>query len=156
MNKMDRKTFMKVAGAGSVAAAAAGGGAPLVAQLLRKDGDTPHFSAMGGLPQKKLPSYATHFVEGRVDLRTGLGTVTSRIVAGHPGDASMIGLPGLSRVYRITSVDGRGGQYKLAGVVEDRSTLHRGENAAVEIVVDRNKGTVKAPLGARSVSLPIA
>lgn len=30
MNKMDRKTFVKVAGAGSVAAAAAGGGVPLV------------------------------------------------------------------------------------------------------------------------------
>src|SRR5690242_19463519 len=155
MKKMDRRTFVKVAGAGSVAAAAAGG-VPLAAQLMRKDGDNLHFAAKGGLPQGKLPSYATHYVQGSVDLRTGLGTVTSRIVAGHPDDASMIGLPGLGRVYRITGVDARGERYKLAGVVEDRSVLRRGESAKVEIVVDRNKGTVDAPLGSRSVSLPIA
>jgi hypothetical protein len=50
----------------------------------------------------------------------------------------------------------RGAWYKLADVVEDRSMLRRGEKANVEIVVDRNKGTVEAPLGSRSVSLPIA
>jgi hypothetical protein len=155
MDKMDRKSFVKVAGAGTVVAAAAGG-VPLAAQLVRKDGDTLRFSAMGGLPQGKLPSYATHFVEGTVDLGTGLGTVTSRIVAGHPGEPSIIGLPGLSRVFRITSVDARGERYKLGGVVEDRSMLGRGESANVEIVVDRKKGIVEAPLAGRSVSLPIA
>jgi hypothetical protein len=111
---------------------------------------------MGGLPQGKLPSYATHYVEGSVDLRTGLGTVTSRIVAGHPDEPSMIGLPGLSRVFRITRVEARSERYKLAGVVEDRSLLRRGESANVEILVDRNKGIVEAPLAGRSVSLPIA
>ena len=155
MKKMDRRTFVKVAGAGSAAAAAAGG-IPLAAQLMRKDGDNLQFAARGGLPQGKLPSYATHYVEGNVDLRTGLGTVTSRIVAGHPDDASMIGLPGLARVFRITGVETRGERYRLAGVVEDRSVLRRGESAKVEILVDRNKGTVEAPLGSRSVSLPIA
>jgi hypothetical protein len=155
MKKMDRTTFVKAAGAGSVAAAAAGG-IPLAAQLMRKDEDTLRFSAMGGLPQEKLPSYATHIVEGAVDLQTGLGTVTSRIVAGHPGEPSLIGLPGLSRVYRITSVDTRGGRYQLAGVVEDRSMLHRGESANVEIIVDRKKGIVEAPLAGRTISLPIA
>jgi len=155
MKKMDRKTFVKVAGAGSVAAGAAAG-VPLAAQLVSKDKGTLRFSAIGGLPQGKLPSYATHFVEGSVDLNTGLGTVTSRIVAGHPGQPSMIGLPGLSRVFRITRVDARGERYKLDGVVEDRSTLRRGESANVEIVVDRIKGIVQAPLAGRSVSLPIA
>ena len=155
MKKMDRKAFVKAAGAGSVAAAAAGG-VPLAAHFVRKDEGTLRFSAMGGLPQEKLPSYATHVVEGTVDLRTGLGTVTSRIVAGHPGEPSLIGLPGLSRVFRITRVDARGERYRLGGVVEDRSTLRRGESANVEIVVDRNKGIVEAPLAGRSISLPIA
>jgi hypothetical protein len=154
MDKMDRKGFVKVAGAGSVAVAAAGG-VPLAAQLMQKDGDTLRFSAKGGLPQGKLPSYATHLVEGSVDLRTGLGAVTSRIVAGHPGEPSLIGLPGLSRVFRITHVEARGERYELGGVVEDRSTLRRGESAKVEIVVDRGKGIVEAPLAGRTVSLPI-
>jgi hypothetical protein len=155
MDKMDRKTFVKVAGAGSVAAASAAG-VPLAAHFVGTDRDTLRFSASGGLPQTKLPSYATHFVEGTVDLRTGVGTVTSRIVAGHPGEPSMIGLPGLSRVFRITNVDARGARYTLGGVVEDRSMLGRGESANVEIVVDRKRGTVEVPLAGRMVALPIA
>ena len=68
----------------------------------------------------------------------------------------MIGLPGLSRVFRITRVDANGARYKLAGLVEDRSMLRRGESASVEIVVDRDKRIVEAPLAGRTVSLPIA
>jgi len=155
MEKMDRKNFVKVAGAGSAAAAAAAG-VPFAAQLVRKEGDTLTFSAKGGLPQEKLPSYATQLVEGTVNLASGTGTVTSRIVAGHPGEGSLIGLPGLSRVFRITKVEARGERYRLGGVVEDRSTLSRGESANVEIVVDRKKGIVEAPLAGHKVSLPIS
>jgi hypothetical protein len=41
-------------------------------------------------------------------------------------------------------------------VVEDRSTMSRGKSANVEIVVDRKKGIVEAPLAGRKVSLPIS
>src|SRR5205823_13660739 len=53
------------------------------------------FRAAGGLPEAPLPSYATQVVEGQVDVARGTGLVTSRVLAGHPGETSLVGLPGL-------------------------------------------------------------
>ena len=151
MEQMDRSTFIKLAGAGSVAAAV-----PVAGQLASRDHDRLQFRAVGGLPKAPLPSYATHLVEGTVDLRTGVGIVTTRVLAGHPGGASGVGLPGLARIIRIDRVEAERGGYRLSGVVEDRSQLHRGESAEVEIVVDRKKGVVHAPFAGRQVTLPLA
>jgi hypothetical protein len=82
--------------------------------------------ASGGLPTSPLPSYATHVVEGTVDLKTQSGTVTSRVLAGHPGGTSGIGLPGLSRIIRVTEVKGTETPIRLRGEIEDRSQLRRG------------------------------
>ena len=77
MKQMDRKGFVKLAGAGSAAAAAAG--VPFVGGLLHHERGTLRFRASGGLPTSPLPSYATHVVEGTVDLEAQSGTVTSRV-----------------------------------------------------------------------------
>jgi hypothetical protein len=155
MAQMDRRGFMKLAGAGSVVAAAAAG-VPLVSHLASSDHGVLTFRAAGGLPEKPLPSYATHLVDGTIDLAAGSGVVTSRVVAGHPDDVSMIGLPGLSRVIKISKVDVDGKSYRLRGVVEDRSQLRRGESANVEIIVDQARNLVHLPFAGRPTTLPLA
>jgi hypothetical protein len=143
MKELDRKDFLKIAGAGSAAVAAATG-LPLAKYFSNPSGHLT-FSAAAGLPRPPLPSYATQIVEGHVDLVRGSGLVTSRVLAGHPDDLSLVGLPGLTRTIRITNVDGEGQQVRLRGLIEDRSQLRRGESHRVEIVIDRERGLVKAP-----------
>ena len=155
MEQMDRKSFVKLAGAGSAAAAAAVG-IPLMEHFVDKERGVLRFRASGGLPASPLPSYATHVVEGTVNLTTQSGTVTSRVLAGHPGATSGIGLPGLSRIIRVTKVDGARTPIRLRGEIEDRSQLGRGESPHVEIVVDRDRGVVQAPFVGRQVDLSLA
>jgi hypothetical protein len=154
MEQMDRKSFVKLAGAGSAAAAAAVG-IPLMEHFVDKERGVLRFRASGGLPASPLPSYATHVVEGTVNLTTQSGTVTSRVLAGHPGDTSGIGLPGLSRIIRVTEAKGTG-TIRLRGEIEDRSQLRRGESPHVEIVVDKDRGVVHAPFLGRQVDLSLA
>jgi hypothetical protein len=149
MKQLNRKDFLKTAGAGS-AAVAAGAGLPLAKHVIDRSGQLT-FRAAAGVPRAPLPSYATQVVEGRIDLTRGSGLVTSRVVAGHPGDTSLVGLPGLARVIRVTDVDADGQQLRLRGVVEDRSQLRRGESHRVEILVDRKHGVVVAPFVGRQL-----
>jgi len=157
MEQMDRRDFVKLAGVGTAAAAAAAS-VPLAAQLVQKTGDVLRFRASGGLPDggSKMPAYATHIVEGTVDLSAGTGLVTSRVLAGHPDDPSMVGLPGTSRVMRVTGVARKGSVYRLQGLVEDRSQLARGESHRVEIVVDQGRKVVLAPFVGRHKTLPFS
>ncbi len=55
MEQMDRSTFVKLAGAGSVVAAV-----PLAARLAGPDHGRLQFKAIGGLPEAPLPSCPTH------------------------------------------------------------------------------------------------
>ncbi len=154
MKELDRKNFLKAAGVGSAAVAAATG-LPLAKHFIDRSGQLT-FRAATGLPRAPLPSYATQIVEGQIDLAHGSGLVTSRVLAGHPGDPSLVGLPGLARVIRVTDVDADGQQLRLRGVVEDRSQLRRGESHRVEIVVDRKRGLVKAPFLGRQLEHTLA
>jgi hypothetical protein len=152
MKEMDRGAFMKLAGASSVAAAV-----PMAGKLAAPDSRRHlQFKAVGGLPEAPLPSYATHLIEGTVDLSSGTGVVTARVLAGHPGGTSGVGLPGLARIIRIEKVEAEGDNYRLVGIIEDRSQLRRGERADVELVVDRKRGVVRAPFLGREATLPLA
>jgi hypothetical protein len=149
MNELNRTDFLKVAGSGS-AALAAGAGLPIAKHMLAQSGELT-FQATAGLPQRPLPSYATQVLDGRIDLTNGTGLVSSRVLAGHPGDTGLIGLPGLSRIIRITEVDTDAHQLRLRGQIEDRSQLRRGESPNVEITIDRKRGLVQAPFLGRRV-----
>ena len=70
MQGMNRRTFLKLAGAGSVATAAVG--APVAALVARNGGNTLHFEATAGLPTAPWPAYATRVMEGVIDLRDHL------------------------------------------------------------------------------------
>ena len=81
--------------------------------------------------------------------------VTSRVLAGHPGDSSNIALPGMTRLVRVTSVTERGAELRLRGIVEDRSQLQPGESAEVEFVADRSKGELRTTLARGNASLKL-
>jgi len=148
---MNRRKIFKLAGLGS--AVAAGAALPVVGRPALERVNQMVFRASIGLPEAPLPSYATYVVEGSLDLMNGSGLITSRMVAGHPDAQSDIGLPGLTRVIRVQRVDRQDGQLAVRGVVEDRSQLQPGENAQVEILIDRQKGLVQAPFAGRTVTL---
>ncbi len=149
MSELNRTDFLKAAGSGS-AVLAAGAGLPLAKHLLTQS-DQLTFRATAGVPEKPLPSYATHILEGNIDLKTGSGLITSRVLAGHPEDPSLIGVPGLTRVIRVTQVKIDNDEFRLQGQIEDRSELKRGESPNVEITIDRKRGVVHAPFLGRPV-----
>ena len=149
MNQVDRRGFLKLAGTGSAAVAAASlPGSSLLpaagAAIVGVAATTLTFRATAGLPASPA-SMVTRIVEGHVDLAAGTGTVTSRVLAGHPAP-SQIALPGLTRLIRINAVAQEGSIVRLQGVVDDRSQLLAGESADVTIVIDRGAGTLVAPV----------
>jgi hypothetical protein len=163
MNSIDRRRLLKLAGAGSAVAATAA--LPMVGQVSQPAQTPPQagpqqpalfgFRATLGLPQSPLPNYATYVVEGSLDLLNGTGLITSRVLAGHPGDPSEIGLPGMARIIKVTQVESNGTQVDLRGVIEDRGQLQPGESPEVQMSIDRTQGTVLAPFGGRMVSLAL-
>jgi len=138
MPSMDRRKFLGVAAAGSAAVSAAGlaAAAPAAASPTQGPGIL-HFRAETGLPGRPWPAYATAIAEGSVDLRSGAGFVATRVLAGQPGSRANIGLPGTARLVRITKAATAGGTLRLQGVVEDRSTLAKGESARKDFVLDQ-------------------
>jgi hypothetical protein len=153
MQQMNRRHLFKLAGAGTVLAA--GVAIPTGGRLRIDQPNLFQFRATLGLPEPPLPSYATYVVEGTLNLAAGTGLVASRVLAGHPGAPSDIGLPGLGRIMKVTGVDDRGSQLTVRGLIEDRSQLQPGENHQVEVVIDRARGLVQAPFGSRAVVLTL-
>ena len=154
MQLMKRRRLIKLAGLGT--AIVAGVGIPSLGRSLLDRPEAFRFRATLGLPEPPLPSYATYIVEGAVDVAGQTGIVTSRVLAGHPGAQSEIGLPGLARVVKVTGVHQQDDQLAIRGIIEDRSQLQAGENYQVELVIDRARGIIQAPFGPRSVVLTLA
>jgi hypothetical protein len=157
MNNIDRRRLIKLAGVGSAVAATAA--LPVIGQRAAQAGPEANvfgFRATLGLPQAPLPSYATYVVEGSLNLASGTGLITSRVLAGHPGDPSEIGLPGTARVIKVTQVQATGAQMEVRGVIEDRAQLQPGESAQVQLTINRVRGVLLAPFGSRIVILAVA
>ncbi|HET8628481.1 MAG TPA: twin-arginine translocation signal domain-containing protein [Thermomicrobiales bacterium] len=150
MTQMNRRSFLKLAGSGPVLVAA--GSLPVMGALGRQEAGALRFRAAAGLPEPPLPAYATQVVEGSLDLARGTGLVTSRVLAGHPGAPSEVGLPGLTRVIRVVDIAVEGGALRLLGLIEDRSQLRPGESPRVELLVDRARGVVQAPFAGRPLA----
>src|SRR5215472_5537567 len=98
MKGINRRSFLQIAGAGSLAAvtASAAAGVPGLTAASRltatsKQG-TYTFRAVIGLPSKPLPSYASYVLEGHVDLTTRSGIMMKTVFAGHPGAMSTVAL----------------------------------------------------------------
>ncbi len=156
MDNLNRRRLFKLAGVGSALAATAA--LPAAARLATQPDKLGSFAfrATLGLPELPLPSYATYVVEGTLDLARGAGLITTRMLAGHPDDPSEIGLPGMTRLIKVTQIDPAGSALNVRGVIEDRSQLQPGESAQVDLRIDRARGVVVAPFGARTVTLALS
>lgn len=146
MDGMDRRNFLKMVGvlSGSVTVGAA---TPALA-LVNFSGGLDHiaFRAVAGVPAEPLAAYASYVLEGSVNLITRTGVLTRTVFAGSPEAMSNIALPGLTRVIRVTDVRPGRGLIRITGVIDDRSQLQKGESPTVDIVLDRVRNTVRAPL----------
>ncbi len=153
MKGIDRRRFLKLAGIGSAAAAAAA--MTPAASLLA--GSTKHgvfaFRGVAGLPPDPLANYASLVVQGHVDLAARSGIVTQTVFAGTPRGMSTIAFPGLSRTIRVTEVRKLGTTLHLSGVVADRSQLQRGESPTAHIRIDPSLGTAWADFRGSEISL---
>lgn len=153
MEKLNRRKFLKVAGASSaVAAGAVLPSSGLLANSAATNG-TVTFRAVAGMPQKPLPNYASYVIEGHVNLDARTGIITRSVFAGAPETMSTVALPGMSRIARITDVVEEAGLLRITGVVDDRSQLRRGESPTFTVLMDRSLGTVKAEFFGNSVTL---
>ncbi len=154
MVNKNRRNFLKMVGLGSGAVAAAA--LPMSGLLKNTTKDSFSFRGVVGLPGGPFPDYATYVVEGHVDLAARTGTVTKTVYAGGPSDPAQVALPGTSRVVKVTSVTQEGQTTWVLGVVEDRSTLAKGESAAVEVTIDRSMGIARARFMDSWVTLELA
>jgi len=153
MKKLNRRNFLKVAGASSaVAAGAMVPSAGLLTGFAAQDGVLT-FRAVAGMPDKPLPNYASYVIEGHVNLSTKTGVITKTVFAGSPETMSTVALPGMSRIARIIDVKEQAGSLLISSVVDDRSQLNRGENATFTVSIDRSAGTAQARFFGKMVSL---
>jgi len=164
MPSMDRRKFLGVVGAGSAAAVSAAAistaghsaaaSAPAASSAAQGRGAL-NFRAETGLPARPWPAYATAVAEGSIDLGAGTGFVATRVLAGQPGNGADIALPGTARLVRITGAVSSGSNVYLQGVVEDRSTLSRGESARHTFVLDRARKQLRTVIAGTEMSLPV-
>jgi hypothetical protein len=149
MSELNRRDFLKIAGAGSAVLAAIGTGVVATGKVFRPDhavADAPlTFRATAGLPQKPYPAYASLVVDGSVDPSAGTGTIRRAVYAGAPDAMSTIVFPGTERSYDVKGVTGTGDQLLVWAKVADRSTLEAGEPSTIRVRVDQRTGEVEAP-----------
>ncbi len=153
MKQVDRRNFLKLAGAGTAVAAAAL--VPGTGLLTWITGDTVKFRAVAGLPKKPLPAYASLVIEGNVDLDARTGWVTQSLLAGAPGAISNIAFPGTARAIHVTNVLRSHDRVEITGVIEATETLGRNESPNVTILIDRAQRTAKAGFFGHEVLLTV-
>lgn len=159
MKKLNRRTFLLIAGAGG-AAAAAGVAVPAVT-LLAKNNQTNilSFRAVGGMPDEstRLPAYCSYVLSGHVDLTAKSGTITRQMHAGFPDGTNVSPLvwPGFSQTIRVTNVTQSGNTITITGVVDDKSQLLSGESANVTIKIENASQLVDAPFSSGQAELKL-
>src|SRR5215472_13151021 len=93
MKTIDRRDFLKIAGAGT-AVVVAGVAMPVAGFFTWSKKDVLRFRAVAGMPKAPLPTYATYVVAGEVNLTSGSGGVGNACHCGAPDSVSGMGSPG--------------------------------------------------------------
>src|SRR6266566_7281528 len=143
MKTIDRRDFLKMAGAGS-AVVVAGVAMPVAGYFGWINKDILRFRAVTGMPRAPLPSYASYVIEGQVDLGSRTGQLAKSIHAGAPDAMSGVVFPGTARSLRVTDVNRTGNNVLITGELGDQSNLLQGESPNFSIQVDRSTGLAQA------------
>lgn len=145
MKPMERRQFLKMAGAGAAAVAAGAVTGSVVELIVAGSERRIRFTATAGLPRPPLPAYASYILDGEIDLRTRTGVISSILYAGPPGATSALTLPGMSRRIGVTAIrEGNDGTLFVSGVVDRSSDILPGENSNVEFALVRANRTAEA------------
>jgi hypothetical protein len=139
MKTIDRRDFLKMAGAGA-AVVAAGVAIPAGGFFAWTQKDVLRFRAVTGMPKAPLPAYASYVIEGQVDLNARSGQLAKSIHAGAPNAMSGVVFPGTARSLRVTHVQQSGNTVLIVGEIADRRNLLQGESSVLKISVDRAGG----------------
>ena len=151
MKTMDRRDFLKIAGAGTVVVAA-GVAVPLSGFFTWAKKDVLRFRAVAGMPRAPLPAYASYVVEGQVNLASRTGQLAKSIHAGAPDAMSGIVFPGTARSVRVTEVQQSHSTVLVTGELVERAQLLQGERPEFTIQIDRATGIAQADfLGSKVV-----
>lgn len=142
MKKVNRRQFLRAAGAGSAVVAAAAA-LPMAGLLTWSTRDVLKFRAVVGLPRAPLPSYMSYVIEGQVDLASRTGQLSKTVYAGAPEAMSTIAIPGTVRTVTLSGVARQNGLVTLRGAIDDRSQLLAGEAPNFEILLDRTNGIAR-------------
>jgi hypothetical protein len=142
MKTMDRRDFLKMAGAG--AAVVAGAAMPVAGFFAWSGKDILRFRAVAGMPKAPLPTYATYVIEGTVDLRAGNGQLAKSLYAGAPDAMSGVVFPGTARTISVTAVQRTAGSVVINGEITDSTSLMRGESPTFRIEIDQLAGLAQA------------
>jgi len=143
MKTIDRRDFLKMAGAGSVVVVA-GAAMPVAGYFGWTKKDVLRFRAVAGMPKAPLPEYASYVIEGQVDLRARTGQLAKSIHAGAPNAMSGVVFPGTARSVRVTDVEQSGNKVLITGELGEQSNLLPGESPKFTIQVDRSTGLAQA------------
>lgn len=143
MKTIDRRDFLKMAGAGTVVAAA-GVAMPVAGFFTWSKKDVLRFRAVAGMPKAPLPTYASYVVEGQVNLTTRAGQLAKSVHAGAPDAMSGVVFPGTARSIRVTDVQHSGDSVLIGGEIVERSQLLKGESPTFKIQIDRSTGVARA------------
>jgi TAT (twin-arginine translocation) pathway signal sequence len=152
MKTIDRRDFLKMAGAGA-AAVAAGAAMPVAGFFGWSGQDQLRFRAVTGMPRAPWPTYASYVIEGRVDLHARTGQLAKSIHAGAPEAMSGIVFPGTARSVRVTDVRRTGTSVVIQGELVDKSQLLKGESPTLNLQIDQANGLAHADLFGSMVTL---
>jgi hypothetical protein len=143
MKTIDRRDFLKMAGAGTVVVAA-GVAVPVAGFFTWSKKDVLRFRAVAGMPKAPLPTYASYVVEGQVNLTTRTGQLAKSVHAGAPDAISGVVFPGTARSIRVTDVKQTGDGVLISGEIVERSQLLKGESPSFKIQINRSTGVAQA------------
>lgn len=142
MKRLSRRGFLTLTGAGIVAIAA--GGIALAVRQRSEQTQVLTFQAVTGLPAQPLVSYASYVISGQVSISNGTGTITKHVFAGSP--ESMTSIPLYTRAVRVTGVSQhqQGSIWHIAGVVDTQAQLQKGEDVALELLLDPSHNVARS------------
>lgn len=157
MKKVDRRNFLKLAGAGVGAVALSTVPMGLLSGFGGMAGHEATFSfvAEGPVPAGARPTFGSLLLRGHISAKDRVsGLVNQRIVAGYPAKARALAFSRLGFTGRIDRAQ-NGQTIELSGTVEDAAAPHYRRDRNFHLSIDRGAGIVTYRFQGRSHQLQL-